>query len=355
MDDTSMKRMFYPIVRGEMIGDVHYATITTNDLDRQGEIIDPDGMDIVNFMANGVVLYGHQYSGMESIPVGKVASLALVHENEQKKWNMGWVFQGDDVTPLITAVTKSWDRGFLNTVSIGFLAKEYDGNIITKSELLEVSIVPVPANPQALRLNGFTDAEVKALEGEGKEGIETKSVIPYKETGKAPESEAWDAGAEVGAASVEDLKIMCAWYDEQKPDVKSSYKLPHHKASGHGVVWRAVAAAMAALLGGRGGVNVPDADKQGIYNHLAKHYAQFNKEPPAFHKAEPAPVDLIADLESMVTTKEGRVLSQKNRDLVKSCIDSLQALYEASDTSAAGAAQPESDDWLTALHKALIT
>jgi hypothetical protein len=70
---------------------------------------------------------------------------------------------------------------------------------------------------------------------------------------------------------------------------------------------------------------------------------------------EVTPETLIADLESMVTTKEGRVLSQKNRDLVKSCIDSLQALYEASDTSAAGAAQPEPDDWLTALHKALIT
>jgi phage head maturation protease len=163
MDSMAMKRVFYPIVRGETVGDVRYATITTDDLDRQGEILDPDGMDFTNFMANGVVLYGHQYSGIESIPVGKVHSLSLVHENTRKKMDMGWVFQGDDVTPLITAVTKSWDRGFLNTVSVGFMAKEYDGNIITKSELLEVSIVPVPANPQALRLNGFTDAEVKAL------------------------------------------------------------------------------------------------------------------------------------------------------------------------------------------------
>jgi len=163
MDGTQMKRMFFPIVRGETIGDVHYATITTNDLDRQGEILDPDGMDFTNFMANGVVLYGHQYSGMESIPVGKVHSLALVHENEHKKLDAGWIFQGDDVTPLISAVTKSWERGFLNTISVGFLAKEYDGNTITKSELLEFSIVPVPANPMALRLNGFTDPEIKAL------------------------------------------------------------------------------------------------------------------------------------------------------------------------------------------------
>jgi hypothetical protein len=235
MDATSMKRVMYPITRGETIGDIYYATITDNSVDRQNEIVDPDGVDIKNFLLNGPVLYGHAYQGIESIPVGKMVSLSLVHENERKKWDAGFVFQGDDVTPLISAVHKSWERGFLNAVSIGFLAKEYDGNTITKSELLEFSIVPVPANPMALRLNGFTDPEIKAL------------------------------GVEV------------------------------------------------------------------------------------------TPETLIADLEAMVTTKEGRVLSQKNRDLVKSCIDSLQALYEASDTSAAGAAQPEPDDWLTALHKALIT
>jgi len=235
MDATSMKRMFFPIVRGETIGDVHYATITTNDLDRQGEILDPDGMDFTNFMANGVVLYGHQYSGMESIPVGKVHSLALVHENEHKKLDAGWIFQGDDVTPLISAVTKSWDRGFLNTISVGFLAKEYDGNTITKSELLEFSIVPVPANPMALRLNGFTDAEVKAL-----------------------------------------------------------------------------------------GVDV-------------------------------TPETLIADLESMVSTKEGRVLSTKNRTLISDCVSSLNALLAASDTTASGDAEPKAESWLDALYKALLS
>ena len=245
MDATAMKRMFFPIVRGETIGDVHYATITTNDLDRQGEILDPDGMDFTNFMANGVVLYGHQYSGMESIPVGKVHSLSLVHENEHKKLDAGWIFQGDDVTPLISAVTKSWERGFLNTISVGFLAKEYDGNIITKSELLEFSIVPVPANPMALRLNGFTDAEVKAL------GVEAVTLSRYS--------------------------------------------------------------------------------------------------------VDVTPETLIADLESMVSTKEGRVLSTKNRTLISDCVSSLNALLAATDTTASGDAEPKAESWLDALYKALLS
>lgn len=109
-----------------------------------------------------------------------------------------------------------------------------------------------------------------------------KGVIPFKETPKAPEGEAWDATKEVREAEVSDLKIMCAWFDSANPDIKSSYKLPHHKAKGHAVVWRAVVAAMAALFGARGGVNIPAGDRKGVYNHLVKHYKQFGKEPPEF-------------------------------------------------------------------------
>jgi len=118
--------------------------------------------------------------------------------------------------------------------------------------------------------------------------IEEKGVIPYKETPKAPIDEEWDAAREVKEADVEDLKIMCAWYDSENPDIKSAYKLPHHKAKGHAVVWRAVAAAMAALLGARGGVNIPDSDRKGVYNHLVKHYKEFDKEPPEFREYDEA-------------------------------------------------------------------
>ena len=109
-----------------------------------------------------------------------------------------------------------------------------------------------------------------------------KSVIPYKQYPKAPEGEEWDGPAEVSAAEVDDLKIMCTWFDSENPDIKSSYKLPHHKASGYKLVWRGVSGAMGALLGARGGVDIPDGDRQGVYNHLSKHYAEFEKEPPEF-------------------------------------------------------------------------
>ena len=144
----------------------------------------------------------------------------------------------------------------------------------------------------------FSKQEAKVLDGEdeeqtefeiveeAEEDVETKAVIPFKDLGKAPESEAWDGPAEVAAAEVSDLKLICAWYDSENADVKSSYKLPHHKAKGHSAVWRGVSAAMGALLGARGGVQIADSDKKGVYSHLKKHYGQFDKEAPEFKDYE---------------------------------------------------------------------
>lgn len=169
MDNTSIKRVMFTCQKTEpsMPGRAA-AIITTNTVDRQGEIVDPDGLDLTNFMRIGAVLYGHQYDGIESIPVGRPFALELLHEGESKSLKAEWDWQEDDVTPLITAVHKSWDRGFLRTVSIGFIPQEWaqdaDHPTCIKAELLEFSICAVPANPQAMRLNGLTDDEVKAMQ-----------------------------------------------------------------------------------------------------------------------------------------------------------------------------------------------
>jgi phage shock protein A len=75
-----------------------------------------------------------------------------------------------------------------------------------------------------------------------------------------------------------------AWYDDENPEDFGSYKLPHHDiVNGRfSVVWHGVVAAMAALRGARGGVNIPDEDKQAVYNHLRRHYEEFGKEAPEF-------------------------------------------------------------------------
>jgi phage I-like protein len=111
-------------------------------------------------------------------------------------------------------------------------------------------------------------------------------VIPFRPFTKADENLPWDGPGEIAKASPEDLRLMAAWYDIENRDNKGAYKLPHHRQEDKAVVWNGVAAAMAALLGARGGVDLPGTDRQGVYRHLARHYQQFEKEPPELRMAD---------------------------------------------------------------------
>lgn len=80
-----------------------------------------------------------------------------------------------------------------------------------------------------------------------------------------------------------------AWYDPKAdandpPQEKGAYKLPHHElVDGElRVVWRGVVAAMTVVNGARGGVDIPDADRRKVYDHLAAHYGEFDEEAPSF-------------------------------------------------------------------------
>ena len=62
---------------------------------------------------------------------------------------MSFTFAPTEFAQSIKALV---DGGFQNASSVGFIPMERQGNTITKAQLLEVSLVPVPANQQALML-----------------------------------------------------------------------------------------------------------------------------------------------------------------------------------------------------------
>ena len=78
-----------------------------------------------------------------------------------------------------------------------------------------------------------------------------------------------------------------AWIDPaygKTSDNKNLRKLEHHDREGN-LDRRHLTAAMAALLGARGGVDIPSSDRREAYNHLARHYRELQMEPPEFHEA----------------------------------------------------------------------
>jgi HK97 family phage prohead protease len=121
----------------------------------------------------------------------------------------------------------------------------------------------------------------KLAEGALAEPRAEKTVISYRSahsggTPLADRDESWDGPGEVAAAEVDDLKVMSTALVGD-PDLKGSYKLPHHKATGeHAVVWRGVSAAAGRL----GQTTLDDGDLGGVQEHLGKHYAEFDEAPP---------------------------------------------------------------------------
>jgi len=76
-----------------------------------------------------------------------------------------------------------------------------------------------------------------------------------------------------------------AWQDsEGDPTTKAAYRFIHHMVAADGTPGaastRGCSAGIGVLNGGRGGTTIPDADRRGVYNHLAAHLRDADMEPP---------------------------------------------------------------------------
>ena len=129
--------------------------------------------------------------------------------------------------------------------------------------------------------------------------IAAKAALPFRDTGTMGEDEAWsrpklsdftgEAWEDLSDAEKRRIAAHYAWTANNPPESFADLKLPHHQPKKSGVgpaMWRGVRAAMGALLGARGGVDIPEGDKQSVYNHLRRHYEQYDKEPPDFKLVE---------------------------------------------------------------------
>jgi HK97 family phage prohead protease len=130
-------------------------TLSEEREDRDGDLILVDGIDVTQFLRNPVALGFHDN---QALPIGKWTNLRVATVNGVKCLRADLVL-ALGLNPLSDQMKGLIENGFLNATSIGFRPLEYEpnpsnaeGHIFRRIELLEASIVNVPANAGALRV-----------------------------------------------------------------------------------------------------------------------------------------------------------------------------------------------------------
>jgi HK97 family phage prohead protease len=123
-------------------------------LDRYNEVISVDGWDLQNFRKNPVIPDCHDYSSITKI-LGRASSISVAGGPDARQLVNRVEFCTDN--PMGSLAYKMAKGGFIKSQSVGFIPLEWTNGSgkdeparkYTKQELLEVSLVVVPANPGA--------------------------------------------------------------------------------------------------------------------------------------------------------------------------------------------------------------
>lgn len=321
----------------------HFKVVISTDYqDRQGEVIEQAGADVSFYKMNPIVLWAHDYG---DLPIGMCNKIELI----DGKWMAEGIFAPEEANPFAQQVRRLYDGGFIKATSIGFIPKRLEGNVIKEWELLEFSFVPVPANPFALSLEkaGFKVSElitcglfVKAdepkegdactmedgaegtmqLDGDGKLSCTPKKVEEKKTEQKGEVTDQLDEEQKRRIKS-DNLRamdnILYAFWDV--------YLDEKTEPAQFGPLLKEVIQLLAALVPADTvqasivAEQVKLIDEKKIENILVKRWVDVMKE------------------------KSGKVLSEKNRTLISSCVDGMKQSIAALD-ELIKATEPQGDE-----------
>lgn len=352
-------------------------------IDRAGDSIDPKGWDTESFAANPVALWAHDSSAP---PIGRASNVGP----------MGGKLMGDiefmpaDISPFADSIYRMVTAGYVKAVSVGFVplewafAKEKErpfGINFIKQELLEISVCPVPCNPNALqeakRLGIDTEPlrewASKLLDDGGQVLIprafleetfrqaKTPRTVRQKYLAKAEspdwkvgasrdlpldDSDTWDgpaaakrmldaAGFDGDSPDASKAQRGFLMHDSANPALRGSYKMPFADIVGGAL--KAVKRGVIAAKGRLNETNVPPDVLEEAGTVIEEYEEKFSKA------VDIAPV-----------VKSGRRISAANEDLLRKAVDHHESATKcikdvlASNVPDEDGDEPDGDDLIVA-------
>lgn len=149
--------------------------------DRYKTVLNQDNWQLKDYNRNGIIAYQHDtYNSDPDRIIGKGRAFTELDSKGKNRLMIEIEFEPAEMNELADKVYKKLQFGTLNAVSVGFrpIGKGTWGKgdegpgqpnetyYYAGQELLEVSVVNIPANPNALRRSAEDEDELKALREE---------------------------------------------------------------------------------------------------------------------------------------------------------------------------------------------
>lgn len=144
------------------------AVISTPRLNSYGARVLTEGIDLTQYQKNPILLYMHRRGRKEDMPIGIMENLRV--END----TLYGTPKFDDDTEDERNISKKWERGTLRMLSAGLDIIEWSEDpallvagqtrpTVTKSKLIEVSVVDIGANDDALQVGLYHEGQLLNL------------------------------------------------------------------------------------------------------------------------------------------------------------------------------------------------
>ena len=295
---------------------------TDETLDRSGESVPFESWDLTNFLKSPRLLIDHDYS---------VAAIVGKAENIEKNAQLrAIVFEPlfHDITAAARETKEMVVQDFLDTVSVGFQRKQDEkGNVV--NELMEISFVAVPANPNArmLSVKEIDQKEEEAVKG-FLDGISLKPEPEVTDENIIPDSFKTidiDEDKEQKQIESKDEKGMIE-------DVLASHSEMMEKKYQY---IDQLCMAWCSFLDAYFLDSVPVEDVATLVKEMSDKMVEISSKPPVEMPMEPMfMMSLLKMLERKgfsLIEKSGRVLSEKNRGIIGTAKDAMSSGIAALD------------------------